>query len=129
MCCLPFPIFAYNPSHTLPPNTEIFGEDRCLFLWHHDVGGALAYSLSNTLAGTHPHAQKQMLTGKTPYTDESNIDVVIKVIKDGYRPTIPTGTPPAIASLMRACWAADPGDRPTFSEIIARLDKHLKTLK
>jgi len=127
---MPPPNFMPTTPHTFL-NTQKYSEKTDAYsfgimMWE---VRSLTPHLSNTLAGTHPDVQQQMLTGKTPYTDESNIDVVIKVIKDGYRPTIPTGTPPAIASLMRACWAADPGDRPTFSEIIARLDKHLKTLK
>ena len=34
------------------------------------------------------------------------------------RPPIPADCPPEYADLVRACWAQDAADRPSFSEVI-----------
>ncbi len=43
-------------------------------------------------------------------------------ISDGERPPIPDSCDPNLASLMRHCWAEDPGSRPTFTEILTALE-------
>lgn len=39
------------------------------------------------------------------------------------RPEIPSTCIPSLASLMKKCWAHDPEDRPTFKEVLFRLDE------
>lgn len=47
--------------------------------------------------------------------------VVEEVVLRGLRPCFPVGTPPGYASLAASCWHATAGARPTFQEVIARL--------
>ncbi len=43
-------------------------------------------------------------------------------VSKGERPPIPDSCDPKLASLMRRCWAEDPGSRPTFTEILTVLE-------
>ncbi len=40
----------------------------------------------------------------------------------GSRPVIPPQVPPELADIIRACWAQKPEDRPTFPDVLVRLD-------
>ncbi len=40
----------------------------------------------------------------------------------GNRPVIPEHVPAELAEIIRACWAQKPEDRPTFTEVLVRLD-------
>ncbi len=44
-------------------------------------------------------------------------------ISNGERPRIPDSCDPKLASLLRRCWAEDPGSRPTFTEILTDLER------
>ena len=62
---------------------------------------------------------------KTPYHNMENAQMTAKV-SSGYRMAIPRGCPPLVARIMRACWAHDPNDRPTFlliSDLLNRRDR------
>jgi hypothetical protein len=49
--------------------------------------------------------------------------VVIEVVNDGLRPTIPKEFRHSpIVPLMQDCWSADPTDRPTFEVVVDRLE-------
>ena len=55
---------------------------------------------------------------------EGELDaVILDFVKGGGRPepTEGVGFPPAFAPLMEGCWQQDPMQRPTFSEIVGRL--------
>jgi hypothetical protein len=43
------------------------------------------------------------------------------IIHKGLRPTIPTSTPPALATLIKDCWVTSPDARPPFLQIRQRL--------
>lgn len=60
--------------------------------------------------------------GEVPYRGMSNKEVSEQVIA-GYRLEMPPGCPPEIWNLMKICWAENPKDRPTFSEINEDLEK------
>lgn len=41
----------------------------------------------------------------------------------GYRPVVPTEWPEAIQNLIQSCWAQDPKNRPSMSEVVIQLTK------
>lgn len=43
------------------------------------------------------------------------------IVNNSLRPEIPTWCDPEWKSLMESCWASDPAERPSFSEISQRL--------
>lgn len=45
-------------------------------------------------------------------------DVYIRVVLNELRPDIPADAPSDMAVMMRACWAAEPEARPTFSAVM-----------
>eukprot|EP00212_Chloropicon_laureae_P002861 CAMPEP_0197486358 /NCGR_PEP_ID=MMETSP1311-20131121/1276_1 /TAXON_ID=464262 /ORGANISM="Genus nov. species nov., Strain RCC856" /LENGTH=613 /DNA_ID=CAMNT_0043029391 /DNA_START=21 /DNA_END=1862 /DNA_ORIENTATION=- len=64
--------------------------------------------------------------GKTPYELLSPIQAAVGVAKHGLRPKMPPqveGT--EVAKIMKACWAANPGERPTFPELKAQIEEAL----
>lgn len=40
------------------------------------------------------------------------------------RPPLPASCQPALAHLIKRCWAANPSKRPDFSEIVSTLEKY-----
>jgi len=65
----------------------------------------------------------ELLTRKEAFSNHDNYEVfqnAICVLNE--RPPIPDDCPPLLRSLMVDCWAADPADRPEFSEVVARID-------
>jgi hypothetical protein len=48
--------------------------------------------------------------------------VADRVFRSGLRPRFPSAAPPAFVQACEACWQTDPGQRPSFSEITARLE-------
>lgn len=53
----------------------------------------------------------EALTRQAPYQGVPMIRVMSGVCR-GVRPDLPPSTPPALASLIRACWAQAPEERP-----------------
>lgn len=49
--------------------------------------------------------------------------VSYKVAEDGYTHPIPDDCPPALAELLKECWASEPTDRPSFAVIVETLEK------
>lgn len=65
------------------------------------------------------------LTGHDPYLDLASLshsDFVTQVAVEGYRPTFPPWTPPALASLIGRCWAPLPASRPSAGEVAQELE-------
>jgi hypothetical protein len=60
----------------------------------------------------------ELLTGEVPYKDVPVARLGYLVVQEGLRPEIPKSTPAALATLMAACWSADPRKRPDFGLII-----------
>lgn len=46
------------------------------------------------------------------------VQAAVGVVNQGLRPDIPQDTPPELASLIRACWAPVPDQRPTFDSVV-----------
>ena len=57
----------------------------------------------------------------TPYFQKSDDDDVIAYVTGGGRLPRPDECPDALWDLMRACWAANRKDRPTFAQVVATL--------
>lgn len=45
------------------------------------------------------------------------------------RPPLPASCQPALAQLIRRCWAANPSKRPDFSDIVCTLEKYDECVK
>lgn len=63
----------------------------------------------------------ELLTGDEPYADLHCASIIGGIVNNSLRPEIPTWCDPEWKSLMESCWASDPAERPSFSEISQRL--------
>ncbi|XP_022867591.1 uncharacterized protein LOC111387282 [Olea europaea var. sylvestris] len=63
----------------------------------------------------------ELLTGDEPYADMHCASIIGGIVNNTLRPQIPTWCDPEWKSLMESCWACDPAERPSFSEISQRL--------
>lgn len=60
----------------------------------------------------------EVLSMEIPWADEAlPFDIYTRVVFKGDRPEIPGDAPDDIASVLRACWAGPPQERPTSGEI------------
>lgn len=65
-----------------------------------------------------------MLTAKIPFQGLRPLQVMMKVVSDNYRPTLPRDTAPsAICDLIDACWRPDPTLRPSMDDVIVSLQQ------
>uniref|UniRef100_A0A803LK60 non-specific serine/threonine protein kinase n=1 Tax=Chenopodium quinoa TaxID=63459 RepID=A0A803LK60_CHEQI len=69
----------------------------------------------------------ELVTMQQPWNGLSPAQVVGAVAFQNRRLTIPANTSPLLASLMEACWADDPSQRPSFKKIVETLKKLLKS--
>ncbi|XP_050216302.1 uncharacterized protein LOC126667389 [Mercurialis annua] len=63
----------------------------------------------------------EVLTGEEPYAGLHCASIIGGIVNNSLRPEIPTWCDPEWKSLMESCWAADPSERPSFSEISRKL--------
>lgn len=63
----------------------------------------------------------ELLTGEEPYANMHYGAIIGGIVNNTLRPTVPRWCDAAWKALMEKCWAADPGDRPTFLEIARSL--------
>ncbi|XP_027368938.1 uncharacterized protein LOC113874890 isoform X2 [Abrus precatorius] len=63
----------------------------------------------------------EVLTGNEPYADMHCASIIGGIVNNTLRPQIPTWCDPEWKSLMESCWASDPAERPSFSEISKKL--------
>merc|ERR1711916_285605 len=63
----------------------------------------------------------EMATRQVPYDGMNPMQVGMKVLLEGLRPTIPQYVPKAFETLIRTCWDADASARPDFSDILVSL--------
>ncbi|XP_077221882.1 RAF-like serine/threonine-protein kinase 24 isoform X2 [Tasmannia lanceolata] len=68
-------------------------------------------------------AMWELLTGEEPYADMHCASIIGGIVNNTLRPQVPTWCDPEWRSLMESCWASDPGERPSFSEISQKLRK------
>ena len=48
------------------------------------------------------------------------------MVVSGRRPPMPPDTPPPLAELIQACWAAEPAERPSFKAGVSQLRQAAK---
>jgi serine/threonine protein kinase len=66
----------------------------------------------------------ELVVGKPPFLKSLKQQAVTKLlIMEDARPDIPDFVVPEVAKLMRDCWATDPDDRPSFNQILRRLER------
>ncbi|KAK7265293.1 hypothetical protein RJT34_32911 [Clitoria ternatea] len=63
----------------------------------------------------------ELLTGDEPYADMHCASIIGGIVNNTLRPKLPTWCDPEWKSLMESCWASDPAERPSFSEISKKL--------
>ncbi|RLN83504.1 hypothetical protein BBO99_00002077 [Phytophthora kernoviae] len=61
-----------------------------------------------------------------PYPDLGSSDIMNGVAGGNLRPTVPDGTPTALARLLEECWTKKQDQRPTFNELVPRLEAMAK---
>ncbi|XP_078571960.1 mitogen-activated protein kinase kinase kinase zak-1-like isoform X3 [Branchiostoma floridae x Branchiostoma japonicum] len=64
----------------------------------------------------------ELLTGEVPFKGVEGFQVAWLVVERNERLTIPSSSPPKLATLMNQCWETDPKKRPTVREILATLE-------
>ncbi|KAN0019805.1 hypothetical protein ACTFIU_003027 [Dictyostelium citrinum] len=64
----------------------------------------------------------EIYTGKIPFEGLDGTASAAKAAFENYRPSIPPDCPVSLRKLITKCWAADPSQRPSFTEILAELE-------
>jgi hypothetical protein len=65
----------------------------------------------------------ELIVGKSAFPmDLTGSEIVRRLLNDEWRPDIPTRVAPFVADLIADCWAQDPDNRPSFCEIVERLE-------
>lgn len=57
-----------------------------------------------------------------PEDEVSLPDLLERIVVQHLRPKVPEGCPLPLKSLIESCWAANPDDRPTFTELKNQLN-------
>eukprot|EP01105_Mastigella_eilhardi_P024591 TRINITY_DN645_c0_g1_i1.p1 TRINITY_DN645_c0_g1~~TRINITY_DN645_c0_g1_i1.p1 ORF type:complete len:1084 (+),score=221.55 TRINITY_DN645_c0_g1_i1:75-3326(+) len=70
----------------------------------------------------------QVLTEKEPYADFESMWAVSKFVVEQKRLEIPADAPAPFSHIITTCWAQDPADRPSFTEVSAFLGGTLSML-
>jgi serine/threonine protein kinase len=66
----------------------------------------------------------EILVGQPAFPKELNVhQMAYKLVITDERPVIPKSVPPSTQKLITDCWANEPGDRPSFAEIVERLEE------
>ncbi|KAI5674456.1 hypothetical protein M9H77_14820 [Catharanthus roseus] len=63
----------------------------------------------------------ELLTGEEPYADLHYGAIIGGIVSNTLRPSVPESCDPDWRSLMERCWAAEPSERPSFTEIANEL--------
>ena len=68
----------------------------------------------------------ELLTRQQVYADIKPVfQIPVRVVR-GERPAIPKNCPPKYARLMARCWSQDPQARPSFPQIVKKLERFRK---
>nr|KAJ3417961.1 hypothetical protein HK105_000548 [Polyrhizophydium stewartii] len=65
----------------------------------------------------------EVLTGDVPFGSSVTGHEALVKIKSGERPFRPHGLPEALWQIIEDCWQQDPAARPSFSQVVERLEK------
>ncbi|CAL9060789.1 unnamed protein product [Musa banksii] len=63
----------------------------------------------------------ELITGEEPYGDMHYGAIIGGILNDTLRPPVPESCDAEWRSLMEQCWATEPSQRPSFTEIASRL--------
>jgi serine/threonine protein kinase len=99
-----------------------------------DYGGTLFYQAPELLLGESSYGLPVdvfsfgiflfvLLTGQEPFPSASAYVHTTRITVGHKRPAIPPELPEPLRILMAACWAPDPEARPTFADVVARLER------
>ncbi|KAL7680599.1 putative mitogen-activated protein (MAP) kinase kinase kinase 7 [Plasmopara halstedii] len=64
----------------------------------------------------------EVLAWGEPYPDLGSSDIMNGVAGGNLRPIVPEGTPSALAMLLEECWTKRQDQRPTFNELVRKLE-------
>lgn len=68
-----------------------------------------------------PFNSRYLVVGEQPLRDIPHEEIKVRVIEKKLRPSIPSSVPAKLSSLIEACWAQKPENRPAFTEVEDRL--------
>ncbi|XP_068648563.1 uncharacterized protein [Aristolochia californica] len=63
----------------------------------------------------------ELLTGEEPYADLHYGAIIGGIVSNTLRPPVPESCDPEWRSLMEKCWASEPSERPSFTQIASKL--------
>ncbi|GJN25405.1 hypothetical protein PR202_gb13227 [Eleusine coracana subsp. coracana] len=63
----------------------------------------------------------ELLTGKEPYADLHYGTIIGGIVNNTLRPPVPDTCDSEWRALMEQCWATEPSERPSFTEVVNRL--------
>jgi serine/threonine protein kinase len=66
----------------------------------------------------------EVLSGQEPFQGEDLLTVATKVRDTAACPDIPDDCPSWLKPIIQDCWSAEPTGRPSFNEIVQRLEVH-----
>ncbi|XP_073147500.1 serine/threonine/tyrosine-protein kinase HT1 [Henckelia pumila] len=66
----------------------------------------------------------ELTTALLPFQGMTPVQAAFAVADKDERPPLPASCQPALAHLIKRCWAANPSKRPDFSEIVSTLEKY-----
>ena len=69
------------------------------------------------------YSMRKSIFTVTCFVDLQRDDYMNKVVCGGWRPTIRRDLPAPLKEIITRCWAADPKERPTCSQILTMLDE------
>jgi hypothetical protein len=64
-----------------------------------------------------------MITGEVPWNNMSSQDIFDAVVVRHQKPMVPSGLPPAVDRVLKACFEYDYRSRPAFREILRAFAK------
>ena len=66
----------------------------------------------------------EMVAGENqnPFIGMAPVKFYNQTINQGVRPKFPDGVDPEYVALVNACWMSEPNERPSFNEIVDRLE-------
>ncbi|EEF43792.1 serine/threonine/tyrosine-protein kinase HT1 isoform X1 [Ricinus communis] len=71
----------------------------------------------------------ELTTALLPFQGMTPVQAAFAVAEKNERPPLPASCQPALAHLIKRCWAANPSKRPDFSYIVSALEKYDECVK
>ncbi|XP_009626934.1 serine/threonine/tyrosine-protein kinase HT1-like [Nicotiana tomentosiformis] len=71
----------------------------------------------------------ELTTALLPFQGMTPVQAAFAVAEKNERPPLPASCQPALAHLIKRCWAANPSKRPDFTDIVSALEKYDECVK